>query len=151
MQIIKTFIVLFTALFFISSCAPLGVQHGSIGSSQEYRTVYGVVRSMTPIKVNSKVGTGIGAITGAILGRFLGNTIGGGSGQALAAAAGAVGGSFAGGAAGNKIGGHNAYEIMVQADNGNSISIIEHESVDVHVGQRVRLLLGHEYSKIEPI
>lgn len=151
MKNIKTFVMLFITLFFVSSCSPYDMKQGSIGSSQEYRTVYGVVRSMKPMKINSQTGSALGGITGAVLGGFLGNTIGGGSGKALAAAAGAIGGAFAGGAAGNKIGGHNAYEIMVEAENGNTFSIIEHESVNIHVGQKVRLLLGKDYSRIEPL
>ena len=119
------------------------MQSGSIGTSQEYRTVYGVVRSMKPVQINSEGGAAFGGI--------LGSTIGGGSGRALAITAGAAGEALAGGAVGNKVGGYNAHEVIVESNDGNSFFIVEHESVNIAVGQRVRLLIGSKSSRIEPL
>ncbi len=147
----KSFIFSIITIFLISACSPYGMEAGSIGQSQEYKVVYGYVSSMKPVVINSAGGTAAGAVTGGVLGGILGSLIGGGSGRLLATAAGAAAGAFGGGAAGNKIGGHKAFDIMVMSDDGRAYSIVEHESINVAVGQRVRLLLGYEYSRIEPI
>ncbi len=151
MYIKKTFMLLFTILFLSTSCTPGTRQQAPVGSAQEYRTIYGVVRSMTPVKIDSQLSKGVGVVIGAVLGGILGSTIGGGTGKVLSTAVGAVGGGAAGGFAGKKTSEHNAYEIMIQSDDGRTFSIVEHESVNIAIGQRVRLLLGDTNSRVEAL
>ncbi len=147
----KSFIFSLMFFFLLGGCAPYSQDAGSIGKSQEYRVAYGVVHSMKPITINSEGGATAGAITGGVLGAVLGSLIGGGTGKVLASVGGAALGAAGGGLVGNKVGGHKAYEITVNGDDGRVFSIIEHQSVNVSVGQRVRLLLGSDFSRIEPL
>ncbi len=147
----KSFIFSLITIFMLGGCSPYSMDAGSIGQAQEFKTVIGQVSAMKPVRINSAGGSGVGAVTGGVLGGILGSLIGGGTGQLLATAGGAAIGGLGGGYLGNMIGGHSAYEIIVEGDDGMAYSIVEHSSINVTVGQRVRLLLGNEYSRIYPL
>lgn len=143
---------LIVGMMLISACGTQSrtVNSGAIGQVKEYRTVYGVIESISPVKVESKHGSTAGTITGAILGGVLGSAVGGGSGKNIAIGGGAIGGAYAGSKAGDALLSDSANEIIVKTNDGRTLSIIEHTSIELHVGQKVTLFLGDGYSRIEP-
>lgn len=140
-------------MLFFSACATptRTVNPDAIGQVQEYRTIYGVIVSISPVKIESKHGSTAGTITGAILGGVLGSAVGGGLGKDLATIGGAAGGAYIGSKAGDELLSDTANELFIKTDDGRTLSIIEHKSLDLQVGQRVKLLLGDNFSRIEPI
>ena len=103
---------------------------------------YGQVQSIEVVRgeQNASAG-GAGAVIGAVIGGVLGNQVGSGTGRAAATGAGAVGGAIVGSqieksrqpAAGE------AVRVLVRFDNGSTRYFDYAQSVDLRVGDRVRV------------
>ena len=119
-----------------------------VGQSQSYYVHYGVIQSINEVKVNNDTEQSLGGLAGGVTGAALGSAIGKGSGNVIAIGLGAVAGAIAGSAIGNQING-SALEIIVKTDEGRTISVIENPKVKFHVGQRVKVMIGSNHSRVE--
>lgn len=139
----------------LGGCAPKigGSQYGSGGTRTAQTVTYGTVQSIQIVDVeDSNDGkTLLGTAGGAVVGGVLGSLIGGGRGKTLATVGGALAGA-AGGYAGTKLlTGQQAYEIMVQLDNGQTISVVQGADYEFAAGQRVRVLSGSDGTRVTPM
>lgn len=142
----KIFSLLVVALLLVG-CAGRGYTTADVGSVMV--TYDGVVESA---KTVSLADSGAGTILGAIVGAVIGHQIGKGSGKDVATAAGAV----AGGAIGNRLGSATGQELLIDLDNGQTIStIIRIDNKNpfwFRSGDRVRVYMkGGKIIKLEPI
>jgi outer membrane lipoprotein SlyB len=153
------FLSLLTALLALSlglgGCAPKigGGQYGSGGTRSTQSVSYGTIQSIRIVEVEDS-GEGktlLGTAGGAVVGGVLGSLLGGGRGRTLATVGGALAGA-AGGYAGSKLlTGQEAYEIMVQLDNGQTISVVQGMDYEFSSGQRVRVLSGGDGTRVAPM
>lgn len=140
---------MFFAVLMFSACTTVN-QKGSVGQSQAYYVHYGTISSIQEVTVDNEGEQVVGGVIGGISGAALGSTIGGGSGRVIATALGTALGAVAGSYAGKQING-KALEIIVDTDNGQTLSVVERPDIQLHVGQRVRVMLGNNFSRVEPI
>lgn len=140
--------LMFLAIFMFSACTTVN-QTGRVGQSQSYYVHYGVIQSIKEVKVDNESEKNLGGLAGGVTGAALGSTIGKGSGNVVAIGLGAVAGVIAGAAIGNQING-SALEIIVKTDEGRTLSVIENPKVQLHVGQRVKVMIGSNHSRVEP-
>lgn len=136
-------------------CAPKigGADYGSGGTRTAQTVTYGTVQSFHAVHVedSSEGKTLLGTAGGAVVGGILGSLIGGGRGKTLATVGGALAGA-AGGYAGSKVlTGQDGYEIMVQLDNGQNISVVQGADYTFTQGQRVRVITGGDGTRIAPM
>lgn len=143
------FLIVFLAVFMFSACTTVN-QKGTPGQAQSYFVHYGKITSINEVSVNNETESTLGALIGGVAGAALGSAFGGGTGRVAAVGLGAVAGTAAGAAVGGKING-KALEIIVDTDKGQTLSVIERPDIQLHVGQRVRVLLGNNFSRIEPL
>lgn len=107
----------------------------------------GVVRDIRQVYTsgnnnNATVGTVIGAVVGGVLG----NQIGKGNGRTAATVGGAVAGGFAGHAIGSRSGNQgDAFQIVVQLDNGQYATVTQREPPNVRIGDYVVVQNDHVY------
>ncbi len=141
--------LMFFAVLMFSACTTVN-QKGSVGQSQAYYIHYGTISSIQEVTVENDGEQAVGGIIGGISGAALGSTIGSGSGRVIATALGTALGAVAGSYAGKQING-KALEIIVDTDNGQTLSVVERPDIQLHVGQRVRVMLGNNFSRVEPI
>ena len=132
---------------FFAGCAERGYTTADVGSVLV--TYDGVIRST---KTVSLADSGAGTILGAIVGAVIGHQIGKGSGKDVATAAGAV----AGGAIGSKLNSATGQELLIDLDNGQTIStVIRVDNKNpfwFRAGDRVRVYVkGGKIVKLEPI
>lgn len=103
---------------------------------------YGVVESIDLVPRN-EAGVNVGTIAGAVVGGLLGNQVGSGRGRTAATVLGAAGGAYAG----QKIeegrrAADQVYRIRIRADDGRLITVAQESSLNLKVGQRVRVVNG---------
>lgn len=148
----KNFLFVIGFVFFLTSCTQYSrtVPANSVGSTQRYTLHVGYIESITPVKVESTTGKIIGGIAGGGIGGVLGNTIGGGTGNSVATALGIGIGALVGAIAGDAVATPNANEILIRLNDGSYYAIVERADLQFNVGERVRLMLGQDYARIEP-
>lgn len=142
-------LIMFIAVFMFSACTTVN-QRGSVGQSQAYYVHYGTISSIQEISVDNEGETTLGGVLGGVSGAAIGSAFGSGTGKMAAVALGTALGAVAGAYAGKQVNG-KALEIIVDTDNGQTLSVIERPDIQLHVGQRVRVMLGNNFSRVEPI
>lgn len=108
---------------------------------------YGTIQSIELVQSGGESGSsGTGVVAGGLLGGLLGNQVGSGSGRTAATVAGAVGGALVGNEVEkNRTTTSDMYRINVRLDNGSYRIIVQGDSADLRVGNRVRVIDGHIY------
>ena len=128
----------------LAGCASQSGQVYSRSQTQRAQTVQmGTVEHVKPVKVEGTK-SGVGAVVGAVAGGVLGSTIGGGDGAKIATVGGALGGAAAGHMVEEKISDYNGLEITVKLDDGRVMAVVQKDDVMFFVGERVRVLTGHD-------
>lgn len=141
-------LVMLLSVLMFSACTTVN-QRGTVGQAQAYNVHYGKIVSIHEVDVDNPTEQTVGGLVGGAAGAVLGNAIGGGSGRTAATVLGAAIGAIGGAAAGSQIHG-SALEIVVETDQGLTLSVVERPDVDFVVGQRVKVMLGNNFSRIDP-
>lgn len=117
---------------------------GQVRSAQTVQ--FGKVVSTNPVTLEEGHPALVGTLGGGVVGGVLGSLVGGGRGSTLAAVGGAVLGA-AGGYAGEKaLTKQKGLEIMVELDDGQTLSIVQAADQSFADGERVRVLRGNDGS-----
>lgn len=141
-------LVMLLAVLMFSACTSVN-QTGTVGQAQAYNVHYGKIVSIHEVNVDNPTEQAVGGIAGGAAGAALGNAIGHGTGRTIATVLGGAIGAIGGAAVGSQVNGH-ALEIIVETDQGLTLSVIERNNVDFHVGQRVKVMLGNNFSRVDP-
>lgn len=137
-------ISLLAVISLLAGCASQSSEVYSRSQAQQAQTVQmGTVEFVKPVRVEGTK-SGVGAVVGAVAGGVLGSTVGGGDGQKLATLGGALGGAAAGHMVEEKISDYNGFEITVKLDSGTTMAVVQKNDVQFFVGERVRVLTGHD-------
>lgn len=106
---------------------------------QQGTVSYGTIISMNVVKTD---GTGaVGTIGGAVAGGAAGSMIGGNTAvNIIGGVGGAILGGMIGNAAENAITKDTAMEFIVQKDNGQTVSVVQSNELNLRVGDRVMLI-----------
>ncbi|MEO6967406.1 MAG: glycine zipper 2TM domain-containing protein [Rhodanobacteraceae bacterium] len=111
----------------------------------------GVVRDIRQVYVNggNNNNATLGTVLGAVVGGVLGNQVGHGRGRTAATVGGAVAGGFAGHAIGDRSGNQqgDAFQIVVQLDNGQYATVTQREPPNVRIGDYVVVQNDHVYQR----
>lgn len=110
---------------------------------QEMRVNYGTVQSVRAVQIEGTK-SGIGAVGGGVTGGVLGSMVGGGRGRVLGAVVGALGGAAVGAVAEEGLTKKNAYEITVELDTGEILSVVQEADLQFSPGERVRVLRAND-------
>lgn len=110
-------------------------------AGSQYGVQYGQVQSIEVVRSEQQAPGATGAVLGAVIGGVLGNQVGSGSGRAAATAGGVIGGAMIGNeiekrrqpAAGEVV------RVLIRFDNGSTRYFDYAQSVDLRVGDRVRV------------
>jgi outer membrane lipoprotein SlyB len=106
----------------------------------------GVVRDIRRVYTNgSDRNATIGTVIGAVVGGALGNQIGKGNGRTAATIGGAVAGGAVGHAIGSRTGDGDAWQIVVQLDDGRYATVTQAEPPNVQIGDYVVVQNDHVY------
>ena len=143
----------------LSACASNGVQPGIVSTSSggtqtasAQSTVIGSGRVVSVNEVNlagsGGSGSGRGPLIGGLMGAVGGAAIGAGTRGSLGAGIiggvlGAVGGAIAGAifdSGGGPMSGGRGIEVTVQKDDGQTVTIAQHDDGDVQLGDRVQIV-----------
>jgi outer membrane lipoprotein SlyB len=131
-----------------AGCATFGPQDYGYGEARvEQNVAYGVVDSTRPVRIEEDHGA-VGTVAGTVLGGVLGNEIGAGLGRAAATVAGAVAGGIGGNAVEHRLTRDNGEEIVVRLDSGQTVAVVQ-DGHGLRTGDRVRVLTGHDGSRVE--
>ncbi len=141
-------LVMLLSVLMFSACTTTN-QTGTVGQAQAYNVHYGKIVSIHQVNIDNPTEQTAGGLLGGIAGAALGSTIGSGSGRTIATALGGALGLIGGAALGSQVNG-NALEIIVETDQGLTLSVIERNNVDFQIGQRVKVMLGNNFSRIDP-
>ncbi|MEG2005658.1 MAG: glycine zipper 2TM domain-containing protein, partial [Bilophila sp.] len=113
---------------------------GQVRSAQTVQ--FGKVVSTNSVVLEENHPALVGTLGGGVLGGVLGSMVGGGSGRTLGTVAGVAAGA-AGGYLGEKaLTKQKGLEIMVELDEGQTLSIVQAADQTFSVGERVRVLRG---------
>lgn len=131
---------------FLSGCArnisPNTYSDLAVGESS--RTFKGTIVSVRTVQVapekleNNIAGTAIGGVAGGVLG----NQFGGGTGNLAATAGGAILGALAGAYAEKELKTQDAFEYIVQLQNGEMRTVVQGMDARFNPGQRIFLIVG---------
>lgn len=144
---LSVFVMLLAVLMF-SACTTVN-QRGTVGQAQAYNVHYGKIVSIHEVSVDNPTEQTVGGIAGGAAGAAIGNAFGHGSGNTIATVLGGAIGAIGGAAVGSQING-KALEIIVETDQGLTLSVVERPDADFHIGQRVKVMLGNNFSRIDP-
>ena len=130
------------AMLAIGGCASSGGKTYSASEARKAQTVqYGTIKSIQEVIIQGEAGS-VGIIGGGAVGGVVGSTIGFGRGRILSSVGGAVVGAVLGAFGERQLGTEQAYEFMVDLDNGSTVSVVQAADDTYSVGDRVRLLYG---------
>ena len=111
----------------------------------KHEVKYGTVQDVRPVTLQGSKSRW-GSLGGAILGAALGSAIGEGGGQRIATAAGGVAGAAAGAAAQEKATTREGVEIVVDMEDGGTVSVAQESAPGIRAGDRVRVLTAPDGS-----
>jgi outer membrane lipoprotein SlyB len=139
------FLSLALLAFIIQGCAPSssGKVYTRDQARQEMQVLHGTVLEVNTVTIEG-TDSALGTVAGGALGAGVGQTMGSGTGRTLVTIAGAVAGAFAGKAAEKELTTEAALEIVVNLDNGGTISVVQEGDVLFNAGERVRVLRGND-------
>ncbi len=149
MQTKFAILTMFLAVLLFSACTTAN-QRGRVGQSQAYHVYYGKITSIHEVDLDNSTEQTLGSVIGGATGAVLGNAIGGGSGRTIATVIGGAAGLLAGAYTCKQING-KAFEIIIETDQGQTLSVVESPSSELVVGQKVKVMLGNNFSRVEPI
>jgi len=101
---------------------------------------YGTVRSIQEVQVEGNTQGVVGAAGGGVAGGVLGSLVGKGHGSTVGAVVGALAGAGLGYAGEKVVTKQGGFEIEVQLDNGQIISVVQGNDQVFTPGERVRVL-----------
>ncbi len=129
----------------VSACKP-DISPNTYNASavqQANKVEQGVIAGVRRVEV--KVAGTNGAIAGAAAGGVVGSTV---PGSSTGSALGAVGGSLIGGLIGSSaeraVGDTTAFEYIVRKPNGDLVSVTQHDTTPMALGQRVLVIAGSQ-------
>ncbi len=153
-----------SAAFALAGCEPYPAQTTRYSSGPGYYNSYqrppplppqscynrcGLVRDIQQVYLNGgdNNNAAVGTVIGAVVGGVLGHQIGKGNGRTAATVGGAVAGGFAGHAIGDRSGNQHgdAYQVVVQLDNGQYATVTQREPPNVRIGDYVVVQNDHVY------
>ena len=135
--------LLASLMFVVSGCANYsGSAYGGRETRSAQSVQYGTVTNVRDVVVDDNSGGTVGALGGGVVGGVLGSMVGHGRGRTLATVGGALLGAGAGYAGEKAIAKQNAYEIEVQLESGQILSVVQGRDESFSVGERVRVLTG---------
>ena len=138
----KKSIYLLLVVGLLAGCAS-GDLGGNVYSRDHARRAHtvkiGTIVALKEVRIEGTK-SGIGAVSGAVLGAVVGNTIGSGSGKAVSQVGGAIAGTYAGSKVEEALSKQKGWEIIVDLENGNSVSIVQSATENWNVGERIRVL-----------
>ncbi len=142
----KLFVVpVLAAWLALAGCA--SPSSGRIYSRHEARLAwdvrYGEVVAVEDAVIEGRR-TPLGRIGGGLIGYQVGRTVGGGSGRAVAGAVGAVAGAVAGQAIEERATREDAWQFIVDLENGRTIAVVQARDQSFAVGERVRVYMRRD-------
>ncbi len=134
-------------LMFSSACAPSrsGSYYTREQARQEMHVTYGTITDVRPVVIEGTK-SWVGTVAGGVTGGVLGSMVGGGKGRILGSVLGALGGALGGSLAEEGITRKNGLELTVQQESGGTVTIVQEDDAEYHVGDRVRILRGNDGS-----
>lgn len=122
------------------------------GQAQREQVVrLGTVQSVRPVTIRQDRTTGAGVVAGGALGGVAASSIGGGTGRTLATITGGLLGAYVGDQIEHVAHNTRGLEIVVSLDNGETRVVAQADDVQIHVGQRVRLISGGGPTRVVPM
>lgn len=133
--------LLSASLLAMAGCANISGNAYTADQARSAQTVqYGTVRSVQQVQVEGDTNGTVGAVGGGVVGGVLGSLVGGGSGRTVGAVVGALAGTGLGYAGEKAVTNQTGFEIEVQLDNGQILSVVQGTDQVFSVGERVRVL-----------
>lgn len=128
--------------FFVQGCASSGGKSYTKSEARKAQTVrQGRIVSLENAVIEQD-STLLGPAIGGAAGGALGSTVGTGAGRVFGIVGGAAVGALAGAGAEKFMRTENAYEMTIELENGETLSVVQAKDDDYAVGDRVRLLYG---------
>ena len=123
-------LVLFVSALFLGGCASSrsGQVYSRDQARQEMQVNYGTILSIHEVQIEGTK-SGIGAVAGGVTGGVAGSMVGGGKGRILGAVGGALLGAGAGALAEEGVTRKHGFEIGVELDSGEVLSIVQEADV----------------------
>lgn len=141
--------ILLLSSFITYGCAPqTGNTYSSSQTRQTQTVTMGTITLLEPAYIENDA-SGLGTLGGAVIGGVAGSTLGGGRGRILTSLGGAVLGGLLGTGIEKTLNSHDALEIVVKLDNGQSVAVVQQlgpEERSLRVGERVRVLRASDGS-----
>lgn len=148
----RIFLILIAVALF-SGCLPryTGDHYSRAEARNVQQVSYGTIDELRLVVIEgtkTQIGPAVGAIIGGIAGRELGD----GRGRDVGKVVGAVGGGAAGAVAEEALTRRQGVEITVTMRNGSTIAVVQEidPKVDLHVGDRVKVLRSNGKARIIP-
>ncbi|HVK32321.1 MAG TPA: glycine zipper 2TM domain-containing protein [Burkholderiaceae bacterium] len=134
-------------LALLGACASPAPRSAPVYGGSHSGVAYGQVRSIDPIGIPAEQPQGAGAVAGGIIGAVIGRQFGNSnSGKNVGTVAGAVGGALIGNEVEkNARRDHGGVRVTVQLERGGLRSFDFRDTVDLRVGDRVRIDGGQLY------
>ena len=133
---------LFMVVGLLAGCATKDLA-GNVYSRDHARLAHtvklGTIVALKSVRIEGTK-SGMGAISGALLGGVIGNTIGSGTGQSVAQVGGGVLGTYAGSKVEEAISSQKGWEIIVELNDGQAVSIVQSATENWTKGEKVRIL-----------
>jgi outer membrane lipoprotein SlyB len=149
MRTVAMSLIALTSVATLAGCAPS--LSGNVYSREQARSEQpvriGVVESVREVRIEG-TRSGVGATAGAIIGGIAGSSIGHGRTAQVGSVVGAVAGGVAGQAGEQVATGKTGLEITVRLDSGQLIAIVQEADEAFRPGDRVRVLRGHDASRV---
>lgn len=139
------FLSLALLAFIIQGCASSssGKVYTRDEARQESQIYYGIIQQVNNVTIEGE-SSALGTVAGGALGAGVGQAFGSGTGRTLTTIIGAVGGAYAGKATEEKLTTEDAQEIVVDLDNGETVSVVQESDVVFSAGERVRVLRARD-------
>lgn len=125
----------------LSGCAPS--KAGNVYTREQARTshtvYYGTIMRLEEVTIEGSQ-SGLGTLAGGAMGGVLGSGVGSGSGKAIAVVGGAIVGALAGSAVEKGATGAAGIEIEVMLDSGEGMLVVQENTGEFAIGDRVRVI-----------
>lgn len=133
------------ATAWLSACAPqrTNTTYTSEDIGRTAEVTFGTIVAERPVTVQAD-NSGVGTLGGAGLGGVAGSFIGGSDvrGNILGAVGGAILGGIAGNVAENQLGRGNAVEFVIRQDDGQTVSVVQSNELQLAINERVAVTRG---------
>ncbi|MBA4501230.1 outer membrane lipoprotein [Marinobacterium marinum] len=138
-------VIALSTVTLLGGCAQQGLtgntySRDQVGKAQSVQ--YGIVESVTPVRIEGRTDGVVGSGTGAVVGGIAGSHIGGGTGRTLATVVGAVAGGVAGQHIEKSATERQGQEITIRLDDGGVLSVVQEVENGrfFQPGDRIRVL-----------